>query len=194
MSINVEMMIGDLINLPSYPEKSKNESCANNFLADVGSLIKGYIKHKEPRLIEVEEIFLLIVSSNKPWNIKINALLGNIARIKYEELTDAFSELFDICEKVFNENNKTNPKQNVSLKSTKFKLYFDRNDFWFEPTDFEHFKQTIKNVTGRDVEDNKKYSKREIIHYMVVYLEKLRWRNKLNWLDSLKIEMENIYM
>jgi hypothetical protein len=184
MAINVEIMIGEMKELPSFPEKLKNEECADKFISDLVSIIDGYTEYCEPRVQEINKILQEIVSSTEPWDERLNTLLSGIVHKKYEEITDEFIRSFNNCDKRFNAQYKNNPKLKIEKKLKQFHFYFDRNDFFFKPTDFEHFKKIIKDVTGKDVLEDGKYSKREAIHFMVVYLEKIKKFDKVEPLVS----------
>jgi hypothetical protein len=195
MTTYVSDLIVDLKKLPSFNDKRKNATCANTFFSDFSSLIKSY-QSKTQITEHIEVVSYRVISSNKSWKEKLDALLNLIVQQKYQELADIFVGLFDICDKQFNEDIKRYPTLNISLKSqnksTGFKLFFDRNDFWFKPDDFERFKEAVNEVSNVDVQDNTKYSKRETIYFIVIYLDKLRWRNKQTWLDCLRINLEHI--
>jgi hypothetical protein len=195
MTTYVDDLIVDLKKLPSFNDMRKNATCANTFFSDFSSLIKSY-QSKTKITNHIEKTFYKISSSNKSWEKKLDLLLNLLVQQKYQELADIFVGLFDICDKQFNEDIKRYPTLNISLKSpsksTGFKLFFDRNEFFFKPDDFEKFKEIVNEVSNVEVQDNSKYSKREIIYFIVIYLDNLNWRNKQTWLDCLRINLEHI--
>ena len=183
MAITVEILIDDLKELESFPNKTRDKASAGKFLSDFEKLINGYSEYIEPEAKQIKDYLKsIIVEEEFDWNKQIYNLLSFIVHQKYQELTNNFVSLFNNCDKYFNEVHKTEPKLKIDKKLKDFHFYFDRNDFWFKQADFEHFKMTIKNVTGIDIIEGAEYSKREAIHFMVIYLDKI---NKLDKVEPL---------
>jgi hypothetical protein len=192
MSINATQLAIDLKELPSFKNRQKDESHSIIFLNDLDALIKNYKFQKSPDVEKIEKTLDTLISSNEHWQSKLNTILRELVHYKYKDLTDNIVGWFDLADKQFNVWHKEKKSLKISFKSSKFVFYFDRNDFWFKPTNFEHFNNTVKKVIGRNIKEDGIYSKQEIFSFIVIYLDKLQWRSEQTWLDRLEAELMDV--